>query len=165
MIVHNFSRFSANRLDGSWSSSFSLSLSLSPLDRETIEARRDPGSRSSLDPFRRPLALVAGMLSRSRGSITKVGTHFHVATRRTGSFFFSFCFLSPSLPPSSLPYSFPSDLFHDVFASREFIDFISKKSALAFIVANMIKKNSFRTILKTVRGINSALKVRSIVSK
>jgi len=56
-----------------------------------------------LDPFRRPLRPCRGghAISRSRGSITKVGTHFHVAaTRRTGYLFFSCCLSSLWYPVS-----------------------------------------------------------------
>lgn len=72
-----------------------------------------------LDPFRRPLRPCRGghTISRSRGSITKVGTHFHVAaTRRTGYLFFSLC-----------PFLSPTPCFA-MFSLCESIDFISRKS-------------------------------------
>jgi len=96
--------------------SLSLSVSLCPSVSPLLRARSrtDRGQTRSraqiqrLDPFRRPLRPCRGRhaISRSRGSITKVGTHFHVAaTRRTGSLFFSFCLLPPPLPPTSLSLS------------------------------------------------------------
>lgn len=94
-------------------------------DRGTIEARRDPGPRSSVSGSfsspPSPLSRRGHAISRSHGSITKVGTHFHVAaTRRTGYLFFSVCPLL-SLCLSNIPC-------FTMFSLREPIDFISRKS-------------------------------------
>lgn len=85
---------------------------------------RSPGPDPvCLDPFRRPLRPCRGghAISRSRGSITKVGTHFHVAaTRRTGYLFFFFC---PSLSAAYPRFT--------AFSLREPIFILRKSPALA----------------------------------